>query len=132
DLGSVGNLKGKSLVLEKMNTFQKKKFTITKEKAIQICKQNTLKESDSDYKTYLKFGYRKNTPFTGKFYYEVVQQYDELKDENCKNHCKIVKFFNIWRIDPWSSELILKKPMKQEFQLHNGCLSSSGFIEVKK
>ncbi|MGH1384502.1 hypothetical protein [Kordia sp.] len=132
DLDSVGNLKGKSLVLEKMNTFKKKKFTITKEKAIQICRQDTLKESDSDYKTYLKFGYRKNTPFTGKFYYEVVQQYDELVDKNCKDDCKIIKFFNVWRFDPWTSKLLFRKHMKRIFKLHRGCLTSTGFIEVKE
>lgn len=132
ELDSIGNVYSKSHELEKINNIPKKKFTITKEKAILICNKQELKASNADYKTYLKFGYRENTPYTGKLYYEVVQQYDELKDENCKDNCKIVKFFNIWRFDPWTSKLFFKKTMKKILTLHNGCLTSTGFIEVKE
>lgn len=132
DIDSVGNLRDKSLILEKIQNAKKKKFTITKEKAIQICNQNTLKKSDNEYKTFFKFGYQENTPYSRMFYYEVVQQYDEIKDESCKNQCVMVKFFNIWRFNPYTSKLLFKKPMKKEFQLHNGCLSVSNFIEVQE
>jgi len=131
-LDSVGNVYSKSLILENINKIPKKKFTITKEKAILICNKQELKASNADYKTYLKFGYRANTPYTGKLYYEVVQQYDEIKDENCKDDCEIIKFFNIWRFDPWSSELLFKKSMKKVFILHHGCLRSSDFMEIKE
>ncbi|WP_146169720.1 hypothetical protein [Kordia periserrulae] len=127
ELDSVGKLKEKSLILTKINHAQKGKFTITKEKAIEICKQNTLKKSNREYKTYLKFGHRANTPYTGTFFYEVVQQYEEVKDEN-----EIIRFFNIWRFNPWSTKLLSKKQMKKEYRLYDGCLTSSNFIEVKE
>lgn len=132
ELDSVGNRIPRFSIFDKIKLNQKQKFSISKEKAIQICENNIIKESSADYQVSLKFGYRKETEYSGKFYYEVMQPYDQLKDENCKDNCKIINFYNVWRFDPWTSKLLFKKPMKRILELNRGCLTSTYFIEVKE
>jgi hypothetical protein len=108
------------------------KFKISRELAIQLCKDNKLKESVNEYDTRLRFGWRKMDEYSGKFYYEVTQQYEEIIDGDCKPNCTITGFFNVWRFDPWTNELFFNKSMKKIMRLNNGCLVSDGYTELNE
>jgi len=111
---------------------QKTKFTITKEKAIQIAKNNKLEDIEEIYQADLRFGWRKLAEYPGEFYYEVAQKYDEITEGDCKPNCTITRFFNVWRFNPWTSELIFKKPMKQISRWNRGCGVTGPYVELDK
>jgi len=106
-------------------------FKITKEIARTICLENPLMESANPFQTTLRFGRHKMGEYSGKFYYEVTQQYDEEKDGDCKPNCVITKYYNLWRIDPWSCELIFKEPMKTITRYSQGCGYTGNYLRIE-
>lgn len=136
-LDSTGNLIDEQskfeINLEKIVIPRKGKFTITREKAIQISRANKLKEANTEnYETTLRLGWGNSTEYPGEFYYEVAQQYGESTIGDCKPNCIVTKFFNIWRYNPWTSELIFKQPMKKITKWSQGCGESGDYTELNK
>lgn len=107
-------------------------MTISRDKAIQMSRANELISSERNtFQTSLRFGWRKMAEYPGEFYYEVLQQYDESIDGDCRPNCTETKFFNVWRFNPWTSELLFKSPMKQITRWSNGCGDTGNYLELK-
>ena len=114
------------IVVSKMN-----KFVITSGLAIELCKQNPIKKSSLEYETNLRFGWRKLAEYPAQFYYEVSQLYDEVKNGDCKPNCEIVKYYNLWRFNPWTTELIFIKPMKTITRFSKGCGYTGNYLDIE-
>ncbi len=109
------------------------KFKLTYNQAIEICKQNGLQTGkEKEFSASLIFGFSKRDLYAGEYYFMVTQKYDEKTDGDCKRNCLVTKYYNVWRINPWTSELFFNKKMKQETSWTPGCGVTGNFIELDK
>lgn len=106
-------------------------MSINMNSALFLCKKHPLQTSDYDYKTELKYGFSKYGLHPGEFYYEVTQLYDEKREGNDFNST-VVKYFNVWRINPYTSELYYKKRQKIIVQAGNGYGITGKFLELNE
>ena len=109
------------------------KFHLTYEKAIKICKRNGLVlDKWQELEATLRYGFRKKDIYAGQYYFEVAQQYDEKTTGDCSKNCLVTKYYNVWRLNPWTTGLFFNKKMKQETQWSRGCGVSGYYIELDK
>ncbi|AHM59330.1 hypothetical protein D770_05315 [Flammeovirgaceae bacterium 311] len=119
---------------EKLPDTSKCSFTLTYDLAIKLAKENGLVETDTSKATgLLKWqGYKKPELFNGHYRFYVIQLYDSKKiaGEN-KDHYEITDYYNVWSFNPWSSELVEQKKMKQVHSREGYHGHLTGFIELK-
>ncbi|MBL7810271.1 MAG: hypothetical protein JNN28_20785 [Saprospiraceae bacterium] len=137
ELDSSGNLIREpskfDIRLEEIVVPTKSRFTINREKAIQLCKQHPLQPAaDAPWETTLRLGWRKMGANPGELWYQVLQQYDQTKEGDCHQHCTITKYYNVWRFNPWTSELLFHKPMKEITRWSQGCGQTGELQELNK
>ena len=109
------------------------KFSLTYEKALDICKKNGLKiEKGNSIDAELRYDFRKRDLYAGEYYFEVAQQYDVKIEGDCKKKCLEIKYYNVWRLNPWTSELFFSKKMKRVTSWTPGCGVSGGYEDIDK
>jgi len=108
-------------------------FNLTYDKAMEICHNNGLSTTISEKtEANLRFGWNINREYAGEYYFEVAEQYDQKIDGECPTDCIITTYYNIWRINPWSSELIFHEKMMKISKWKNGHGVGGLYTELDK
>ena len=83
-------------------------FSLTYNKAIEICQQNGMIKSDTmKYITELQINSNKSSLYSGRFIFEIVQNLSyKVIDGTCPEKCNFEITYRKWLIDPWTSELL--------------------------
>jgi hypothetical protein len=107
-------------------------FSLTYDKALEICTQNGL-DTAQTIRLYaeLKYYFSKSMDFAGEFIFEVKQEFSMKEEGNCPESCTIENIYYIWRINPWTSELIDRKKYMWIDYYNNGYQGSSGIKEIE-
>ncbi len=104
-------------------------ITINKNRAIALCKGHPLHTSEYDYQAKLCYGFSADGLYPGEFYYEVVQLYDQKREVNDKNSA-LIKYYNVWRMNPYTAELFYKKRQKIITRAGSGYGVTGRFLEL--
>jgi hypothetical protein len=107
------------------------RFEITFNSAFELCRNNGLVQIDSlKVKSTLCCPYINKNIGYGDFYFEILQHYDHKVLGDCSKPCILVDYYHVWRIDPWTSKIILNKKMKTEGHLNGGCIVRSKLMDL--
>lgn len=137
ELDSLGNLVKDTSMTElkliEQDVAVKRTMTISRNQAISICKRNPLLKPDTaDYETKLRFGWQEKGKYPGELYYEVIQLTSEKKEVASSTQSTLTKYYNVWRINPWTSELFYKKPLKMITNWNNGAGVTGKYLELNE
>jgi hypothetical protein len=109
---------------------QKSTMAINRSNAIEVCLQNFIRNSNSEFQAYLLYGYDSSPELTQRWYYEVSQVYHSESEKNDLGSI-YTSYCNVWRFDPWTMELISAKPMKKTINVFFDCAHEGAFIEIE-
>ncbi len=105
-------------------------FSLTYDKALKICSQNGL-DTSKDFQSEMKYISSRTEPLVGEFLFEIKQEISKETKGNYSEYCTIETKYCIWRINPWTSELIDKKKYLQIDYFNKGYGGSYGKKEIE-